>query len=271
MTNTATFFTVERSDPSLTPPGFTFVTVKSPALNRRADLLIFVPEGCELPEDAPLVILLHGVYGSHWAWAFRGGVHGVLNSLVASNRSAPFVLAMPSDGLWRDGSGYVPHQDADYEQWIAREVPEAVRMTVPRVSERSPTFISGLSMGGYGAFFVGARNPDVFLGVSALSSITCWEDFRLFYEGGDLSQLTESALVRTDIIDLLRSCKGKLPYMRFDCGTSDTLIDANRSLHAALTEASIPHTYEEFPGSHSWEYWTSHIGDSFCFFTQMLR
>jgi hypothetical protein len=40
-----------------------------------------IKEGlCRNPNEAkaeslPLVILLHGVYGSHWAWLFKGGAH----------------------------------------------------------------------------------------------------------------------------------------------------------------------------------------------------
>ena len=50
---------------------------------------------------------------------------------------------MPSDGLWGDGSGYVPHADADYERWIVDEVPAAAALADERVTDRSPLFIGG--------------------------------------------------------------------------------------------------------------------------------
>jgi S-formylglutathione hydrolase FrmB len=61
-----------------------------------------------------------------------------------------------------------------------------------------------------------------------------------------------------------------LPRLRFDCGRDDALLEANRALHARLTEAGIAHVYEEFPGAHTWEYWSTHIERSFRFFAEAL-
>ena len=47
--------------------GIHHVTLKSAALHRRADISFYVPPEAKV-EKLPLVILLHGVYGSHWAW-----------------------------------------------------------------------------------------------------------------------------------------------------------------------------------------------------------
>lgn len=58
------FFTLEQAfiDP------FQILTVKSPSLNKRADITVFNPKTKEVHgKSLPLVILLHGVYGSHWA------------------------------------------------------------------------------------------------------------------------------------------------------------------------------------------------------------
>ena len=48
------------------------------------------------------------------------------------------ILAMPSDGLWGDGSAYIPHPKQDFEKWIVDEVPTAVGSAVPQVTPRSP-------------------------------------------------------------------------------------------------------------------------------------
>ena len=107
----------------------------------------------------PLVILLHGVYGSAWSWPLLGGAHLTVARLIEAEEIAPVALAMPSDGLWGDGSGYVPHSDADYERWIVDEVPAAAALGDDRVTPDSPLFIAGLSMGGFGALRLGAKYP----------------------------------------------------------------------------------------------------------------
>jgi hypothetical protein len=39
--------------------------------------------------------------------------------------------------------------------------------------------------------------------------------------------------------------------LRFDCGTEDPLVEANRRLHSDLTAHGVRHRYQEFPGYHS--------------------
>lgn len=56
-----------------------------------------------------------------------------------------------------------------------------------------------------------------------------------------------------------------LPALRFDCGTDDNLIEANRLLNNQLTENGIVHEYQEFPGAHEWKYWEKHVEDTLMF------
>ena len=261
------FRTIELSNPDYAPPGVSFITVKSPALKRRADITCYVTPGIKA-QPLPIVTLLHGIYGSHWAWFFKGGAHHVLDRLIEHEDLPPMMLVMPSDGLWGDGSGYVQHTDADYASWIIDEVPAAAAVVEPNTNG-AKRFITGLSMGGYGALRLGALYADQFAGISAHSSAT------------DLSQLIaaveepESAydLAETQPVQALECLKAnahRLPPLRFDCGTEDFLLEHNRQLHTDLDRAGIPHVYEEFPGGHTWDYWHEHLADSLRFFGRQL-
>lgn len=263
------FRSFEASDPALAPPGLHFVTVKSAALGRRADLLLFVPPQVEGLHDVPLVTLLHGVYGSHWAWAFKGGAHLTAQRLVDGGAIGPLVLAMPSDGLWGDGSGYVAHGGQDFERWIVDEVPAAVRQACAACSDASPVCIAGLSMGGFGALRLAGRYPRRFAAAAGHSSIT------------DASQLDplldetragwSAAPADTSVFEALRAAGAPRPPLRFDCGRSDPFIDANRQLHADLQAAGIAHEYAEHDGGHGWDYWSRHLEDTLRFFGAVVR
>src|SRR5690242_3048882 len=102
-----TFRTVEVSDPRFERDDLRLVTVKSAALGQRADVTVHATAAARAAADVPLVILLHGVYGSHWAWTHSGGAHLTSGRLEAAGEMPPLVLAMPSDGLWGDGSAYL--------------------------------------------------------------------------------------------------------------------------------------------------------------------
>ena len=259
------FRTVRVSDPRFEHDGLRIVTVKSPALKRRGDLSLFVPQPC--PESVPLVILLHGVYGSHWSWSLGGGAHLTAQRLIDAGQIKPMVLAMPSDGLWGDGSGYLPHQQADYERWIIEDVPAAVAEIVPNVSKTSPRFIAGLSMGGFGALRIGGKHAEKFAGISAHSAITDFEQMGQFVEEPLPAFQANSS--DYSAADAIISNWTSLPPLRFDCGTEDPLLEANRELHDALNTSNVPHTYEEFSGGHEWPYWEEHIADSLRFFDQI--
>lgn len=259
------FRTIEVSDARFEHDGLRCVTVKSAALRGRGDVTVWVPSAVT---PAGLVILLHGVYGSHWCWALKGGAHRTAARLMAAGDMPPLALAMPSDGLRGDGTGYVRHGDGvDFGRWVAEEVPEAARAAIAALREDVPLYVAGLSMGGFGALRIGAAYPRRFRGISAHSAITHASQLPLFIEEGldtlglDVDQVSA--------LDAIAAAGAALPPLRFDCGRDDLLIDANRDLHRALEQRHIPHRYDEFPGRHEWAYWEAHVEDSLRFFAHL--
>lgn len=262
-----TFRTLEVSDPTLAEAGLTMVTVKSPALGRRADVTLFAPPG-RSAGPLPLVMLLHGVYGSHWAWCLKGGAHRELLRLMARGETGPMLLAMPSDGLWGDGSGYLSHRGADAARWVVDEVPEIAAQVEPRTAG-GPRFIAGLSMGGYGALRLGAIHAERFSGISAHSSITDFTQMEAFIEEPlDLFKLAGGQPTRA--VEALVANRDRLPPLRFDCGLEDVLLPHSRELHRELEAAGVPHVYEEFGGGHTWDYWSEHLADTLRFFQRVI-
>jgi enterochelin esterase-like enzyme len=176
---------------------------------------------------------------------------------------------MPSDGLTGDGSGYLPHLSKDHEKWIVQDVIEAINYHFQEISRDSLAFISGLSMGGYGALHLGMKHHYFFSGISAHSSITDLNDLQTFIDEDIRQCLTKETIESSSIIDHAKKYRNNLPPLRFDCGTDDQLLDSNRRLHQALTEQKIDHLYQEFSGAHTYEYWTKHIEDSLIFFNSL--
>lgn len=245
--------------------GLKFITVKSNALKGRGDIVVFVPQEINNKKDIPVCILLHGVYGSGWSWAFQGGIHQTASRLIHDKEIDPMIIAMPSDGLWGDGSAYLPHRHKNFETWIAQDVPDALMEVFPQVSKQSSFFIGGLSMGGFGALHIGAKYHHLFRGISAHSSITRLEQMKLFSEE-KISEDIKTPDNDLCVIDTIDRYKNNLPPLRFDCGKEDLLTEANRELHLELKQKNIQHVYEEFPGGHTWQYWQKHVAKSLKFF-----
>src|SRR4051794_10696633 len=200
----------------------------------------------------------------------HGGVPLTAARLIETGELPPLAIAMPSDGMWGDGSGYVPHADADYERWIVDEVPAAAALADARVTDRSPVFIAGLSMGGFGALRLGAKYAARFAGISAHSAVTTLARLRESISE-PLDGLPSFGAADGTALHWLEAHRTRLPPLRFDCGTGDGLLAGNRALHAALEARGIDHVYEEFPGGHDWPYWKLHVADTLRFFAALVE
>jgi len=264
------FFTTEISDPQFEKDNLRYITVRSKNLPGRGDMTVYVPTVTNV-EHVPVVILLHGVYGSAWCWPLKTGVHLICHRLISEEIIAPAILAMPSDGLFRDGSAFLPHKDGyDYEKWIVDDVIDAIRQEIPLASSLSPVFISGLSMGGYGALRMGAKYPHLFKAFSALSSITEFNQLAYWYEHGNIEEISATVVSRPSVLETILLNRASLPPFMFDCGDRDILIEANRKLHRDLVKNNISHIYNEYSGEHNWEYWGTHIEAHLLFFDKCL-
>ena len=264
----SSFRTTELSDPPYESDGLRFITVKTPNLKGRGDICVYVPEVEKDVTNLPIYILLHGVYGSAWIWALKGGAHRTARRLMTAGTIRPAIIAMPSDGLWGDGSGYLPHHERDFARWIVEDVPAAVRELIPQAAENAAVCLGGLSMGGYGALRLGGLHPERFRAISGHSSITKLEQMTEFVEEPLVGYGDGDGL--PNVIDALTANRERLPALRFDCGRADTLFAANNELHAGLERLGIDHTYEVFDGGHEWPYWQEHVEQTLRFFDQSV-
>jgi S-formylglutathione hydrolase FrmB len=127
-------------------------------------------------------------------------------------------------------------------------------------------YLGGLSMGGYGALRLGMKYASRVKGISAHSTVTRIEDLAP-HVGEPLEEYWISGRENTEIEYWAETNRAILPPMRFDCGREDSLLEANRNLHAKLLDLGIRHTYEENEGGHTWDYWQTHVRSTFRFFS----
>ena len=228
----------------------------SPSNHRRLPVWTWTPPG-EGP--FPLLLLLHGVYdadGSSW-WRHA-------RAHEASARSArPCVVVMPSDTGAEQGSGWCDWADgtAMAETHLLREVLPWARSELPVTNE---VWLTGLSMGGYGAVTLALRNPGVFASVTSTSGFL--DPRRLFsFVPQAATRLWGGDPTSHDPRALLPTRGGSLPPLALDCGTADHLLADNRDTTALLRELGIPHGYAEHPGGHDWDYWRARVPEHLAF------
>ena len=216
--------------------------------------------------------LLHGLGDDATMWMRRSRIEWYVRDL-------PLIVVMP-DGY---RSFYTHHEGGpDYARHIGEELPTFIEHHFQARAERSARAIGGLSMGGYGALRIGLGHADRFCSVNSHSGAVCWQDFsnptlvargRAFTDElrrifGDDPRGSDHDLM----VQARRSlAAGTLPELLIDCGAEDFLIEDNRTFHRELKGAKVPHTYREYAGGHTWDYWDTHIQNALAFHARNLQ
>ncbi|NLX10121.1 MAG: hypothetical protein GXY36_10735 [Chloroflexi bacterium] len=232
-------------------------SIESAALGQSKEYRLYLPPGWCDAEALPLLVMLHGLHGDHTDWTNRGQLHLTADRLIALDAIAPLIILMP-DG---DDSFYVPGPDGDYERYIVDELIGQVAARYPVADGRENRFIGGLSMGGYGALYLGLRHADQFSAIGAHSAAVPGRNEAPFFPewlfGADLSLYEER-----DPVTLIR-VDGWPDEMRLfvDVGSSDPLVLwSYERVVQFLIDRRIPHEAHLWPGGHDWDYWSAHAG-----------
>ena len=212
--------------------------------------------------------MLHGATDSFTAWITKA--KGVQKLADQYN----IVIVCPDGGYtsWYFDSPIDPKMQ--YETYISKELIKEIDTKHKTIKHKKGRAITGLSMGGHGAFYLAFKHQDVW---GAAGSMSGGVDIRPFPNNWDIAkrlgnyskniQLWEENTV-TNMLHLLKKDELKLA---FECGTEDFFYEVNKKLHEKLLANNIPHDYTERPGKHNWDYWTNAIKYQVLFFDDFFR
>lgn len=227
--------------------------VLSASNDRRLPVWVWAPPG---DGPFPLLVLLHGVLdaGGHLWWQ-TARVHE-----VASRLPDPPVIVMPSDTLHDVGTGYVDWADGSVKArtHLLDEVLPWVESTYPLDGRR---WVTGLSMGGFGALHTALGSPGVFASATATSGFFDPLVLHRFVKASPDAVWGRHAAAYDAVRLVADPHRVRGLRLALDCGTEDELLDESRRLHAALDAAGVAHGYAEHPGGHDWDYWSAHVED----------
>lgn len=244
------------------------VTHQSRRLNKKKEFKVYIPPDISEPVNKVLFVL-HGADGNSNTWI-------EYTDILEAASDKGFILIFP-DG---DPHGWYldsPMKSAmQYESYMMKELYPLIRTIFGNNGFRAS--ICGASMGGHGAFSLGAKYPELFTSISSFFGILKLTD-NWTYDKRD--PLDDYARYKNEVIKLLgdyqanpsvweahsayelavRFLKCPLPLL-FDCGSEDTAtgaIDYNRKMSARLKELNIKHIWHEYPGGHTSAYLNEHL------------
>jgi enterochelin esterase family protein len=228
---------------------------RSNGVNR--ELTVYVPPGYEQARNRryPVLYLLHGFANDHHSWHRYGRANDILDNLIAERKIEPFLVVMPlgygGASVNGDGTGIAPAADPRgdvslYERDLLEDVIPMIDRTYRTVADRRHRAIVGFSMGGGQAGRIGLKHLETFSQVGVMSAGMA---------GGTdtepMATLAKNPAQANKQIDLLWIA----------CGTEDAALKGASTLHRALEQASIKHTYLETAGAHHWRVWRRYLRD----------
>jgi putative tributyrin esterase len=212
------------------------------------------------------VFVLHGFTGWGRGWTNLYEAAGKYNlALVFPSGENSFYLDTEATG-------------GKYGTFIGSELVEYIRKTFNLCCAKEDTFISGLSMGGFGALHTGFAYPDTFSKIVALSSALIMHGISNMKPGedngvanyyyfrncfGDLEKLIDSDNNPETLVKKLIQQKKNIPEIYMACGTEDFLLAENRHFHNFLVEHNVNAEYVESGGGHDMAFWNEYFAKGF--------
>lgn len=214
-------------------------------------------------EGLPVLYLLHGAYGDAFSWIRYSNI-----DRYAQDYGIAVVMASAENAFYQD-----LESGKKYYTFFTEELPEFIQNVFPVSKKREKTWIAGFSMGGYGAWYLGLKRPDLFSKAASMSGAIDianlydnrdpqndpfnWQDsFKEAVRNGN--HLSGSAYDPFWLYD--RDVKlGQVPALYQAVGYDDFLYQSNLNVKKQMEKRKADLTYEEGEGGHNWDFWDKYI------------
>lgn len=252
----------------------------SSVLGMNTSAAVFLPERRGEPHPPigekkyPVLYLLHGHMQDYSSWIRNS----MLEYYVAKS---DLIVVMPdaAQSFYADAV-----HGLKYFSYMTQELPVVVQNWFPASAQRSENYVAGLSMGGYGAFKMALRRPDLFCAAASLSGCLCASELPSgtppqdpdlavgFPTNPAVAEVMEDTLgkagdykgsfndLEAAVLEIIKENKPR-PSL-FQCiGTEDYLYEDNAKFKSFMEKEGGPldYTYWESPGRHDWQFWDKAI------------
>lgn len=206
------------------------------------ELYVYTPPGYNPHKSYPVLYLLGGSGELPSNWMYDGRVNLILDNLLEEGKALPMLIAIPNNQIiHRNHPNHVELTFDMFEKELRHHVIPLVDSAYSSTQDPKGRAISGLSMGGRHAMFIGFRSLDLFASFGILSA-------------GDVNAETSLAYFLND-----PDVNNKVDYLFVGQGT----LEANGrmgqrcvALDEALSNHNIEHVYYVGGhGAHDWATW----------------
>lgn len=229
------------------------------------NVFVFTPKEYNENNNYPLIYLLHGWTGNYKQWS------EIVNlQQYADNYKMIIVCPDGYSNSWYVNSPIRPNMK--FQTFFFENLVPFIHNNY-NVDENN-IFITGLSMGGHGAFLLLISNPDYFKGAGSTSGILDITEFPDKWEMsetlGSFNSYPEN-WIRNSVLFQIEKIYGLNKKLIVDCGIEDFAFRNNLKFKAYCDEKGI-NIYSIFmSGKHERSYWAKSIKFHFDFFSKSIK
>lgn len=256
--------------------------MSSKILDSERKYALYLPPDYENSERSyPVLYLLHGSGDDQTGWVQFGEVLHITDKAIKEGKATPMIIVMPDANTGQKGYFNDINGKWNYEDFFFEELMPYVEKTYRVKKEKRYRAISGLSMGGGGAFMYALHHPELFSSAAPLSAYAgplTMEDFKKYFKDSDDEVYTEEELQNYfknhNAVSLVNELDVKeIASVRWyiDCGDDDFLYEGNSLVHIAMKKKEIPHEYRVRDGAHNWTYWRESLPEVLEFVSQAFH
>jgi S-formylglutathione hydrolase FrmB len=219
----------------------------------------------------PVLYLLHGYTGHYSDWCEK-------TRIVDYAKPYEEIIVMPEgENGWYVNNFTNPKMQ--WEDYIIQDLIPYVDTHYQTIGSREGRAIAGLSMGGYGAMFLGLKHHEMFAAVASLSGVVASANMARWDKpvtknkqtikenpgvehtlSADFGPAKNPARKDEDPFLLIRKLTPEnCPQLYLAIGWGDSLLGENREFVALLAQLKMPYRYAEVPGKHEWRVWDEQV------------
>jgi enterochelin esterase-like enzyme len=238
------------------------VMIHSRALSGDVHARVYLPPGYASSGLAyPTLYFLHGLPATSHSYI----VHAAHFAQLVEALPAQALIVFPQGA--RTGDTDDEYNDLgpgrNWERFIATELPTYVDGHFRTIRDRDARAIIGVSAGGYGAAIAGLHH------LATFSVIESWSGYfrptdptgtRVVRRRSPAWDAEASAFT---LVPWLTGAFAREPsYLGFYVGDADKrFVPDNVTFDHELTDASVAHEFQVYPGGHSWTLWDAHAAE----------
>jgi enterochelin esterase-like enzyme len=205
---------------------------------------IYLPPCYDASQTYPIVYLFHGSNDDDGHWG-RLGLIDELNRGIVAGDYVPMLVVLPFGNVIANRNRF------DSVSWsnifLTELMPDAKNKYPAIRSNPQDVAIGGISRGGFWAYQIGLRHPDLFGTIGGHSAF-----FDLYHAEAQDNPL--DLILNAPTIENMR--------LWLDRGIDDYAQDGLDIMAERMTQRGLAHTYQIYPsGEHNNDYWREHIAE----------